>query len=30
MLPGAPTDPDVRDYRIRLFEQRIRYGCAGA
>jgi hypothetical protein len=24
-LPGAPTDPDVRDYRIRLFETGIRY-----
>jgi hypothetical protein len=22
--PGAPTDPDMRDYRIRLFESRIR------
>jgi hypothetical protein len=23
--PGAPTDPDVRDYRIRLFVTRVRY-----
>jgi hypothetical protein len=23
--PGAPTDPDVRDYRIRLFDLRVRY-----
>jgi len=23
--PRAPTDPDVRNYRIRLFEQRLRY-----
>jgi len=23
--PGAPTDPDVRNYRIRLFEKRIHY-----
>jgi len=23
--PGAPTDPDVRDYRIRLFSARARY-----
>jgi len=25
-LPGAPTDPDVRNYRIRLFESRVRCG----
>ena len=24
--PGAPTDPDVRDYRIRLFKQVVRGG----
>ena len=24
--PRPPTDPDVRDYRIRLFEVRLRYG----
>jgi hypothetical protein len=24
-LPGAPTDPDVRNYRIRLFEAGFRY-----
>jgi hypothetical protein len=24
IAPGAPTDPDVRDYRIRLFELVIR------
>ena len=24
-LPGAPTDPDVRDSRIRLFETRVCY-----
>jgi hypothetical protein len=23
--PGAPTDPDVRDYRIRLVRARVRY-----
>ncbi len=23
--PRAPTDPDVRNYRIRLLEQRLRY-----
>jgi hypothetical protein len=23
--PRPPTDPDVRDYRIRLLEMRIRY-----
>ncbi len=23
--PGAPTDPDMRDYRIRLFDARARY-----
>jgi hypothetical protein len=23
--PEAPTDPDVRDYRIRLFGARFRY-----
>ena len=23
--PGAPTDPDVRNYRIRLFEKRVCY-----
>jgi hypothetical protein len=22
--PGSPTDPDVRDYRIRLFGVRVR------
>jgi len=24
-LPGAPTDPDVPDSGIRLFETRVRY-----
>jgi hypothetical protein len=24
-LAGAPTDPDMRDSRIRLFETRVRY-----
>lgn len=24
--PGSPTDPDVRDSRIRLFRRQIRYG----
>ena len=23
--PEAPTDPDVRNYRIRLFSARLRY-----
>ena len=23
--PRAPTDPDVRNYRIRLLEQQVRY-----
>jgi hypothetical protein len=23
--PRPPTDPDVRDYRIRLLEMRLRY-----
>jgi hypothetical protein len=23
--PGAPTDPDMQDYRIRLFGARARY-----
>ncbi len=23
--PKAPTDPDVRNYRIRLLEQQLRY-----
>jgi hypothetical protein len=23
--PRAPSDPDVRNYRIRLLEQRLRY-----
>ena len=23
--PGPPTDPDVRDYRIRLLGMRFRY-----
>src|ERR1700728_4644374 len=25
LLPGAPTEPDVRNSRIRLFETRVRY-----
>ena len=25
LLPETPTDPDVRNYRIRLFGARIRY-----
>jgi len=25
LLPEAPTDPDVRNYRIRLFSPRLRY-----
>jgi hypothetical protein len=24
-IPEAPTDPDVRNYRIRLFSTRLRY-----
>ena len=27
-LPRAPTDPDVRSYRIRLFRAWVRYGEA--
>jgi len=27
-LPGAPTDPDVQNSRIRLFETRFRYARA--
>ena len=30
LLPGAPTDPDVRDSRIRLFETRVRYAGRAA
>ena len=29
-LPGAPTDPDVQNYRIRLFKKQVCYASFGA